>query len=99
MSKIVYFNNGIGYIDEEKLPKCGCGGKAVADFHCVNDKQIFCDVEICCRKCGISTGICKTADEAIMKWMNAFKIIGDLKGRLKIYEDDICLSCSKNFLE
>lgn len=35
MPKIAYFSNGIGYIDEEKLSKCDCGGKAVADFHCI----------------------------------------------------------------
>lgn len=99
--KIAYVENGIGYFYENDLPKCGCGGKAMANYHLVGGER-FGDVEIYCQECGISTGVCKTADEAITKWMNAFKIIDDLKKKLEHatqYEDHICLSRSGSFCE
>ncbi|MBR4316407.1 MAG: hypothetical protein IKP65_05530 [Alphaproteobacteria bacterium] len=97
---IAYIENKIAYFDEEKLCPCGCGGKAIANFYLISDKQTpsgieqddFCDVIIKCSKCGMNTGICDTAEEAIVKWFNAFSKKNDID-----HEDDYTLGTSLGF--
>lgn len=67
--KLYYVENGLPYVDEDKLPPCGCGGKAKVDFHFQNGK--FRDVEIYCGDCYITTGIRNDIDKAIDVWHNA----------------------------
>lgn len=100
IKKIAHIENGIAYFDEDKLCPCGCGGKAIVDFNLISDKQTpngfdpddFCDVEIKCKKCGMNTGICDTAEEAINKWFNAFSKKNDIN-----WEDDYTLGTSFGF--
>jgi hypothetical protein len=45
------------YIDESKLPKCGCGGSPIVNFVFDYDKKEFGETSIMCKKCGIATQI------------------------------------------
>ena len=78
------------YVDESKLPKCGCGGPPVVDFVFDYDKKEFGATAILCKKCGMTTQIEDNIDKAIIVWNKAFS------------EDcsayyDVCTGCSGNF--
>lgn len=100
MNNIAYIEHGLGYVLEDKLPNCGCGGKPVVSFE--NDKNKFLFMEIYCQKCGITTGVCydnnnHPENKAINKWNNAFQELSELKHKLLATSKNICLGCSGNF--
>ena len=69
--KIYYVLNDLPYVEEKELYDCGCGGKPIVDFCFKNGK--FKETEIHCNKCGISTGVKETIDEAIEIWQKCFE--------------------------
>ena len=92
MKKIYYVENGLPYVHENELYKCGCGGNPQVDF--IFDGKNFSEVSIMCKECGITTQIMDNIDEAIEIWQNCFKPDEYIPSD----EDyDRCLGCSGNF--
>ena len=88
---VYWIHEGMPYVDESKLPKCGCGGSPVIDFVFDYDKKEFCETSIMCKNCGITTQIEDNIDDAIRTWKNAFS------KDYSEYHDHVCLGCSGNF--
>lgn len=69
---VYHIREGKPYIDESKLPKCGCGGSPIVDFLFDYETQQFIDASIMCKECGITTQLIDDIDKAIKIWQNAF---------------------------
>lgn len=89
-SSVYWIHEGIPYVDESKLKKCGCGGSPIVDFLFDYETKQFIDASITCKECGMTTQIEDNIDEAIRVWNKAFS--GDYS---ECY--DVCTSCSENF--
>lgn len=73
MKKIYYIENGLPYVNENELYKCGCGGSPVVDFLFDYETQQFIDASITCKECGITTQLIDDIDKAIEIWQNCFE--------------------------
>ncbi len=87
---VYWTHEGMPYVDESKLNKCGCGGSPMVDFIFDYDTKQFKEAAVMCKKCGITTQLEADIDEAIKTWQNAFS---------KDYSEyhDVCTGCSGNF--
>jgi hypothetical protein len=87
---VYWIHEGMPYVDESKLPKCGCGGNPQVYFVFDYENEKFTDVSVLCKECNIQTPIVDNIDTAIKTWQNAFS-----KDDSEYY--DVCTGCSGNF--
>ena len=87
---VYWIHEGMPYVDESKLRKCGCGGSPIVDFTFDYDEKQFKETAIMCKRCGIATQIEDSIDEAIAVWNKAFS-----EDYLEYY--DVCTGCSGHF--
>lgn len=88
---VYWIHEGMPYVDESKLPKCGCGGSPKVEFLFDYETQQFIDASITCKECGITTELIDDIDKVIKIWQNAFS-----KDYSSEYYDR-CTGCSGNF--
>ena len=88
---VYWIHEGMPYIDETKLYKCGCGGSPIVDFIFDYDKKKFSEVSIKCKECGITTQIVDNIDEAIEIWQNCFDVTHYHNEWCRFNDDDVCL--------
>ena len=87
---VYWTDEGMPYVDESKLNKCGCGGSPMVDFIFDYDTKQFKEAAVMCKECGMTTQLEDNFDEAIKTWQNAFS-----KDDSEYY--DVCTGCSGNF--
>lgn len=71
---VYWIHEGMPYVDESKLYKCGCGGSPKVEFLFDYETQQFIDASITCKECGITTELIDDIDKVIEIWQNAFGI-------------------------
>lgn len=89
-SSVYWIHEGMPYVDESKLKKCGCGGSPIVDFLFDYETKQFIDASITCKECGMTTQLKDDIDEAIRVWNKAFS-----EDYSEYY--DVCTGCSGNF--
>ncbi len=89
-SSVYWIHEGMPYVDESKLKKCGCGGSPMVEFLFDYETQQFIDASITCKECGITTQLIDDIDKAIKIWQKAFS-----EDCSEYY--DVCTGCSGNF--
>jgi hypothetical protein len=90
-SSVYWIHEGMPYVDESKLKKCGCGGSPIVDFLFDYETKQFIDASITCKECGMTTQLKDDIDEVIKVWNKAFS------EDYSEYHDHVCLGCSGNF--
>lgn len=88
---VYWIHEGMPYIDESALPKCGCGGSPMVYFVFDYENEKFTDVSVICKECNMQTPIVDNIDTAIEIWRKAFS------EDYSEYHDHVCLGCSGNF--
>lgn len=71
---VCWIHEGMPYVDESKLYKCGCGGSPIVDFIFDYDTKQFKGAFVVCKKCGITTQFEENIDKAIEIWQNCFNV-------------------------
>jgi hypothetical protein len=70
--KVFYIHEGMPYVLSENIYLCGCGEEPEINFGFDYQKGEFLFGEVYCKKCGITTGVRETLEEAVKVWKNCF---------------------------